>query len=134
VIYLSLDVYALLCALWLLRFAVKSRQTVSIYWSYFVIFVYLVIIIKYGLHIETTFNFNSGNLCTFKLCYDVLLFLNANCFTGIPWKTINIINNSTIILYDEGYSALIRPLTCKMLFTENLNIWHNYLFKLLHSI
>jgi len=51
----------------------------------------------------------------------LLLFLNINCFTGIPWKTINVINNLTIILYDVSYNALIRPLTCKM-FTENLNI------------
>lgn len=125
-IYLSLDVYALLCALWLLRFAVKSRQTVSIYWSYFVIFVYLVIIIKYVLHIETTFNLNSGNICNFMhsskyVMMFLLLFLNINCFTETSWKTINFINNSTIMVYDVSYNALIRPLTCKMC-TENLNI------------
>jgi len=58
----------------------------------------------------------------FKMYYDVLLYLNLKCFTGIQWKTINIINNSTIILYDVGYNALIRPLTCKMLFTGILYI------------
>ncbi|XP_060844754.1 piezo-type mechanosensitive ion channel component 2-like [Rhopalosiphum padi] len=49
---------------------------------------YLIILFKYVLSIETIFNLASD----------------------IPWKTINIMDNATIQLYDDGYSAWIRPL------------------------
>ncbi|KAE9525194.1 hypothetical protein AGLY_014438, partial [Aphis glycines] len=84
-IYLSLDMCGLLCALWLLSFIVKSRKSVSTYWIYFVIFTYLVIIFKYVLCVETIFNHNSE----------------------IPWKTINIIDNVTIQLYDEAFDFIL---------------------------
>lgn len=64
-ISLSMDMYALIYTLWVMKLTVKNKQVVSNIWPYFVTFVYLVIIFKYLLHLGTSFNPNYGNIIVY---------------------------------------------------------------------
>lgn len=57
----SMDACALIYALCVLRFTIKSRKTVAKNWPYFVAFAYSVVVSKYALYTVTSFNPDHGN-------------------------------------------------------------------------
>lgn len=61
-ITLSTDAYALLYAILIFRFARKSRKSISSCWPYFITLIYLTVVFKYVLYIESLFLPNSGNI------------------------------------------------------------------------
>lgn len=123
-IYWSMDAYALIYALWLLRFTVKSRRSVSKWWPYFISFVFLAILLKYTLQVEQEFNPNTSNIILLiqinkSLKTDVNVkrfsfFFYTFIFLDVPWKTIYITKTLSITLYDDiDHRALLRPLNRK---------------------
>ncbi|VVC27297.1 Piezo non-specific cation channel, R-Ras-binding domain,Piezo domain [Cinara cedri] len=87
-ISLCMDLYGFIWAVLLLGFSIQNKRTVLSCWPYFISFAYLMVIAKYILEI----------------------IISSNLNYVMSWRKINIIQNTSIILYDQSYGAWIRPL------------------------